>query len=481
MNIDPTLQPTITKAIEALASVCDHAQARDRAGFSKATAGPGHEIAALGPVRWTEALWDYAGRLSAHHGRQLEKAGVLEEQDVARLQAFANRGHASPVIKTDWLDVDVIEGQQMLIASINGNRNLVEVLKRLPDSEAYRPAGSGRLWRISARFAFAVSGSTDEYDRMSPLVDAFIAESEAKATPEDRLLAHQGPLFMLDENKRTVSFIAPYDHELREVLRGMENAWLVKGKSWQAITYTARLNSAGVEFVDVVFNRYGGKATQDAMEAIEAARTVAPVYVEPEAPSVAMTEVDGRIHIRLSRADKAMVAAIKEIEDRKYVDGAWSVPAHSSSFVRLIHASERMPGAIGLKEPAEKMRDALLALEAADPVAARNRGYFPTISLEPQANGEKVAVTMSQYVEIWVDGLRSLPLDRRTYNGKSWIVQNSERVFDYLARYFDKAHEKQNYPAWGDEAVNVLRRHIAHLRSVSATAENEEIAKGPGL
>lgn len=481
MNIDPTLQPTITKAIEALASVCDHAQARDRAGFSKATAGPGHEIAALGPGRWTEALWDYAGRLSAHHGRQLEKAGVLEEQDVARLQAFANRGHASPVIKTNWLDVDTIEGQQMLIASINDNRGLVEVLKRLPDSEAYRPAGSGRLWRISARFAFAAGASTGEYDRMSPTVDAFIAESEAKATPEDRLLAHTGPLFMLDEDKRTVSFIAPYDHDLREILRGMENAWLKKDKSWQAITYTARLNSAGVQFVDAVLSRFNGKATKDAMEAIEAARTVAPVYAGPEATSVAMTEVDGRIHIRLSRADKAMVAAIKEIEDRKYVDGSWSVPAHSSSFVKLIDVSERMPGAIGLKEPAERMRDALLAVEAADPVAARHRGYFPTISLEPHADGEEVTITMSQYVEAWVDGLRSLPRDRRTYNGKSWIVQNSERVFDYLARYFDKAHEKQNYPAWGDEAVNVLRRHIAHLHSVNATSDNDEIAKGPGI
>lgn len=481
MNIDPSLRPTITKAIEALASVCDHAQARDRAGFSKATAGPGHEIAALGPGRWNEALWDYAGRLSAHHGRQLEKAGVLEEQDVARLQSFANRGHASPVIKTNWLDVDTIDGQQMLIASISGNRNLVEVLKRLPDSEVYRPAGSGRLWRISARFAFAVRGSTDEYDRMSPSVDVFIAESEAKATPEDRLLAHEGPLFMLDEDKKTVSFTAPYDYELREVLRGMENAWLRKGKTWQAITYTARLNSAGVEFVDVVLNRFGGLATQDALEAIEAARSIAPAYAEPEAISVTMKEVEGRIHIRLSRADKAMVAAIKEIEDRKFVDGSWSVPAHSSSFVRLINASERMPGAIGLKEPAEKMRDALLAVEAADPSAARKRGYFPTISLEPQADGEHVAVTMSQFVGIWVDGLRSLPRDRRTYNGTSWIVQNSERVFDYLARYFDKAHEKQNYPAWGDEAVNVLRRHIAHLHSVNATTDNDEIAKGPGL
>lgn len=481
MNIDPTLQPTITKAIEALASVCDHAQARDRAGFSKATAGPGHEIAALGPGRWTDTLWDYAGRLSAHHGRQLEKAGVLEEQDVARLQAFAKRGHASPVIKTDWLDVDTIEGQQMLIASINDNRNLVEVLKRLPDSEAYRPAGSGRLWRISSRFAFAVRGSTDGYDRISQEVDAFIAQSEAKATPEDRLLAHSGPLFMLDEDKKTVSFVAPYDHDLREILRGMENAWLKKDKSWQAVTYTARLNSSGVEFVDLVLNRFGGKATKEAMEAIELARTVVPTNAKPEPVSVAMNEVGGRIFIRLSRADKAMVAAIKEIEDRRFVDGSWSVPAHSSSFVRLVEASERLPGAVDLKEPAEKMRDALLAVEAADPIAARRLGYFPTISLEPQGDGEKVAVAMSHYVDIWVAGLRSLPRDRRTYNGKSWVVQNSERVFDYLARCFDKAHEKQNYPAWGDEAVNVLRRHIAHLRAANLTVEAEEIGHDPSL
>jgi hypothetical protein len=481
VSIDPSLQPTITKAIEALASVCDHAQARDRAGFSKATAGPGHEIAALGPGRWTEALWDYAGRLSAHHGRQLEKVGVLAEPDVARLQAFANRGHASPVIKTDWLDVDIIEGQQMLIASISGNPNLVEVLKRLPDSEAYRPAGSGRLWRISERFAFAVRDSTEGYDHMSPSVDAFITQSEAKATPEDRLFAHEGPLFMLDEDKKSVSFIAPYNPDLREVLRGMENAWLKKEKSWQAITYTARLNSAGVEFVDVVLNRFDGLATKDALQAIEAARTVAPAHGEPEAISVSMNEVDGRMLIRLSRADKAMVAAIKEIEDRKFVDGAWSVPAHSTSFVQLIEASKKMPGAMGLKEPAEKMRDTLLAIEAADPTAARRRGYYPTISLEPQADGKNVVVAMSQYVEVWVDGLRSLPRDRRTYDGTNWVVQNSERVFDYLSRYFDKAHEKQNHPTWGDEAVNALRGHIKQLRLSDATDPDAEISKGPTL
>lgn len=481
MTVDPTLQPTIIKAIEALASVCDHAQARDRAGFSKATAGPGHEIAALGAARWTDTLWDYAGRLGAHHGRQLEKAGVLDEQDLARLQAFANRGHASPVIKTDWLDVDVIDGQKMLIASISGNQALTDVLKRLPDSEAYRPAGSGRLWRISARFAFAATGKTEGYERMSPEVDAFIAQSDVEATPQDRLLAHSGPLFMLDEEKRTVSFTAPYDHDLREVLRGMENAWMKKGKSWQEITYTARLNSSGVEFADIVLTRFGGKATQEAMEAIQAARTVAPVRAEPEAVSVSMTHADGRILIRLSRVDKAMVAAIKEIDDRRYVDGSWSVPAHSSSFIKLIEASSSMPGASSLKEPAERMRDELLALEAADPIAARRRGYFPTLSLEPRESGETVAVSMSQFVECWVDGLRSLPRDRRSYDGNAWVVQNSERVFDYLARYFDKAHEKQNYPDWGDEAVNVLRRHIAHLRTLDAKVEGEPSLQGPGL
>ena len=479
MTIDPSLQPTIMKAIEALASVCDHAQARDRAGFSKATAGPGHEIAALGAARWTADLWDYAGRLGAHHGRQLEKAGVLDNQDLARLQAFANRGHASPVIKTDWLDVDVIEGQKMLIASISGNHVLTGVLKRLSDSEAYRPAGSGRLWRISARFAFAVTGQTDGFERMSPEVDAFIAQSRANATPDDRLLAHSGPLFVLDEDKRTVSFTAPYDHDLREALRGMENAWMKKGKSWQEITYTARLNSSGVEFADMVLNRFGGKATQEALEAIVAARTVTPVRAEPEAVSVAFTQVDGRVLIRLSRVDKAMVAAIKEIGDRRFVDGSWSVPAHSSSFTRLIEVSERMPGADALKEPAERMRDELLALEASDPIAARRRGYFPTLSLEPQGNGETIAVSMSQFVECWVDGLRSLPRDRRSYDGTAWVVQNSERVFDYLARYFDKAHEKQQYPSWGDEAVNVLRRHIAQLHTLAPAPEDGQSLEGP--
>jgi hypothetical protein len=286
---------------------------------------------------------------------------------------------------------------------------------------------------------------------------------------------------MLDEDQKTVSFVAPYNHEIREVLRGMQNAWLRKDKTWQAITYTARLNSAGVEFVDAVLNRFGGMATIDALEAIEAARTVEPQSREPEATVVSMTEADGRIHIRLSRADKAMVAAIKEVDDRKFDNGSWSVPAHSSSFVRLIDASERLPGAIGLKEPAEKMRDALLAVEAADPIAARSRGYFPTISLEIQPGTDNVVVTMSQYVGIWVDGLRSLPRDRRSYNGTAWVVQNSERVFDYLARYFDNAHEKQNFPAWGDEAVNLLRRHIAHLRSINPAAEQEESPKTPGL
>lgn len=475
MSVAAILQPIIVKSIKALANVCDHAQARDKAGFSKATAGPGHEISALGPERWTDALWDYAGRLSAHHGRQLEKAGVLVEAEVATLQSFANRGHASPPIKTEWLDVDTIDGKPMLIASVNGNRAFVDILKRLPDTEAYRPAGSGRLWRISARFAFSVLGETDGYERMSPTVDEFIAHSDSQATAEDRILAHKGPVFFLDQDRSTVSFVAPYDHGLREVLRPMTNAWMKKGDSWQAITYTARLNSAGVEFVDTVLNQFGGVATAEAQHAIEAARNIAPSKPEPEVITVTMKEVDDRIHIRLSSAHKGMVAAIKEIEGRKFVEGSWSVPAHSSSFTRLIDASERIPSAIGIKESAEKMRDTLLALEAADPVAARKRGYFPTISLAVQDDGARVAVTMSQYMEIWVEGLKSLPKDRRTYNGTSWVVENSERVFDYLTRYFDRAHERQNYPEWGDEAVNVFRRHIAHMREIGVADVSEHL------
>jgi hypothetical protein len=474
MSVEPILQPTIVKAIEALASVCDHAQARDKAGFSKATAGPGHEISALGPERWDDALWDYAGRLSAHHGRQLEKAGVLNEEDVARLQSFANRGHASPVIETDWLDVDTIDGAPMLIASISNNRGLVDVLKRLPDTEAYRPAGSGRLWRVSSRFAFAVLGDTDSYDRMSESVDEFIADSNKLASADDRLLAHKGPVFSLNADENAVSFVAPYDPALREILRPLNNAWMKKGKTWQSITYTARLNSEGVKFVDAVLDGFNGVATPEARQAIEKARNMAPQKPEPETVAVSMTEVGDRIHIRLSTAHKGMVAAIKEITDRKFVDGSWSVPAHSSSFIQLIEASETIPTAIGIKEPAEKMRDALLALEADDPVAARKRGFYPTISLSVDDDGKRVAITMSQFMGIWVEGLKSLPLDRRTYNGKSWVVENSERVFDYLARYFDRAHERQNHPAWGDDAVNVFRQHIANIRASTPVEAAEQ-------
>ncbi len=54
-------RPVVIRSIKALASVCDHAQSRDSVGFSKATAGPGHELAALGHERWSEELWNYAG------------------------------------------------------------------------------------------------------------------------------------------------------------------------------------------------------------------------------------------------------------------------------------------------------------------------------------------------------------------------------------------------------------------------------------
>ena len=84
--MDQETKDLVVKSITALASVCDHAMSVDGQGFSKATAGPGHEIAAMGSDRWTPDFWDYATRLSAHHSRQLEKGGRLGPEEGERLR-----------------------------------------------------------------------------------------------------------------------------------------------------------------------------------------------------------------------------------------------------------------------------------------------------------------------------------------------------------------------------------------------------------
>lgn len=492
-QLSPELQQIVVRSINALAAACDHAQARDAHGFSKSTAGPGHEIAALGPDRWSEALWDYAGRLSSHHRRQLKKGGALTEDDLAALQLFAGRDKRAPAIASNWLDVDTFDGRRMIVASINENRPLTTTLKRLGLEDGYQPAGSGKLWRIGHRHAFVLLGQTDEFDRLSPEVDAFLQSSDRAATAEDRLQMHIGPVAQLSNSGRTISFIAGYEPELDHMARSTSEVWWTKGRNWYDITYTARLNEVGGRFMKRATELLGIAMAEDARTALETARYVKTK--EAEGVRVFAEEMGDRVVVKLSVYDSDMVNILRQVERRRYENGNWNVPCHSSAFKKIADLAEATPGAMALKEMADEMRTRLEAREAANPDAARRLWYFPTISIEGSLTDEKVSIHMSEFVRVWVDSISSIPKPHRRYDGNNWIVDNTPRVFDYLCRKFEAEHLKlspkpvlplrdQEMPApppYALEAVNVLRAHLARIAPDSIQEKSVDNRETPKL
>ncbi|MDW9481912.1 hypothetical protein GOB57_25005 [Sinorhizobium meliloti] len=238
-----TRKATVACAIEALAKACDHAQARDDSGFSKSTAGPGHELAALGPPRWNDEMWTYASRLAAHHALQLYKANVISAQALSELRTLKDRSLKSPFLPTNWADLSEIGGKPAVVVSNSFSKLLTTVLDRLPASEAFRPAGAGRLWRISNRFAFVLADHLGDIDVLDERIQETVQNSLAAASPEDRILGHHGPI--VEFSGGHISFRMGFDHALHAALRNAKGGWINVGKSWQDVTYTIAPDKRG--------------------------------------------------------------------------------------------------------------------------------------------------------------------------------------------------------------------------------------------
>ncbi|MCZ7862777.1 hypothetical protein O9X98_15485 [Agrobacterium salinitolerans] len=340
-----TQRPTVARAIEALAMACDHAQARDDTGFSKSTAGPGHELAALGPARWNDEMWTYASRLAAHHAQQLLKADVLSDGEFAELKAQKERGLKSPFLPTNWADLSEIDGKLAVVVSNSFSKVLTTVLERLPATEAFRPAGAGRLWRISSRFSFVLADHLDEIDLLNEGVRTAVEASLAAATSEDRILGHHGPIVELSGG--VISFRMGFDHALHAALKNGKGGWINVGKSWQDVTYTITPDNRGHALMQVFLaGGFNPVLREGVMEEIERL-----AHVEPAQPAVMeqqSAQAEPTMHIRYDEAEDVVLIkfrpfhqpwldAIKTLpkEARTYRDGEWRVDADRHTLGQL--------------------------------------------------------------------------------------------------------------------------------------------------
>jgi hypothetical protein len=329
-----TTKQTVSRAIEALAMACDHALARDDHGFSKSTAGPGHELAALGPSRWNDEMWTYAGRLAAHHSQQLLKSNAISEQEYRDLRGQKERGLKSPYIPSNWADISEIGGKPAVVVSNSFSPVLKMVLERLPREEAYQPAGAGRLWRVSARFAFVLADHLERIDILDDRVRDIVSASLASATQDDRILGHHGPIVEVKDG--LITFTMAFDHALRTELKANKSGWINVGKSWQDVTYTVLPDKRGHAFMQVFQNGNHNPVFRSGVMA-EIARIAG---VEPLAPTQeARKVVDPVLAIRYAEDEdvvlvsfpfnQAWVDAIKALprETRNYQDRTWRVSA----------------------------------------------------------------------------------------------------------------------------------------------------------
>jgi hypothetical protein len=463
-GIDPGVQTIILRSIDALAAVCDHAQSRDKAGFSKATAGPGHEIAALGTDRWTPEIWHYAGRLSAHHSRQLEAAKVIDERETGELRLFANSGVKAPPIKSDWTDVGTIDGQQMLIVSIKSNRNLVSILKRARDmakDDAYQPAGNGRLWRISSRFAFVLKPFLGEFEIMSPEVEAFVDRSRENASTVDLRVAHEGPIIVLNEKKNGLRFVHRFSPELKELLHETKGGTWWKDSDWNNIQYTISLNEHGFRLFELLRQDHNAIADEDAAAAITAAQNV-PAPKISDVISFEFAERDGRLTLKAAAYVPEWVAVFRTLPGRKYDNGQWTIPAVSTCLERLLEAARRQDGMEGIVRATEALLPVLVEREASDPEAARAKAdIYPSLLISEHADGKQVSIVMSNYVEAWVSIIKGLPRADRSWSGQHWNVRNDAATFDYLVEGFSAISSKPEYAPFGAKSLEELSRHRA--------------------
>jgi frataxin-like iron-binding protein CyaY len=336
-------RPTVARAIKALAQACDHAQARDDSGFSKSTAGPGHELAALGQSRWNDEMWTYATRLAAHHAHQLLKAHILSDEEFEELKALKERGLKSPFLPTNWADLSEIDGRAAIVVSNSFSKVLTTVLERFPVSEAFRPAGSGRLWRISSRFAFVLADHLEGIDLLNEDVRDMVRSSLAAATPDDRALGHHGPIVQFSEG--VISFRMAFDAAFHAELKNSKGGRINVGKSWQDVTYTIAPDRRGYILMQAFLAGGFNPALRDdvldeiaRIEHVDPASVVAQQRTQDEPVlDIRYDEASDVVLIKFRPFHQPWLDAIKALpaDARAYRDGEWKVDADRRILVQL--------------------------------------------------------------------------------------------------------------------------------------------------
>lgn len=468
-DFSPELKAVVERSIEALAGACDHAQARDNAGFSKATAGPGHEIAALGAERWTNAIWYYACRLSAHHAKQLERAGVLGEPDIAALHLYANLGVRAPLIHSNWMEIATVESRPTLVVSIRDNQNLAALLKQInkqAPTEVYQPAGGGKLWRVSSRFAFAVGEAAREFERLSDLVDQFIVASAENASAEDRLIAHDGPVMRLRDDGLAVVFVQPFNPSLRQLLDETGGGSWKIGNTWNDCTYEISLDANGYRLLQAIKDTFDVVIMGDAQTAMDAAKDIAP-KTKADSVGLSLTQEGATVVLKASGYVKSWVEVIKQVPGRRYDNGAWIIPGTVSSLERLIAAARDIAEAAPIVERAEAIMPRIAAAEAVRPSSATAASY-PTLNIIGHPEAPKVDLAMTAYVEPWVAAIKSLDPKARRWSGSAWTVQNDAKTFGALVEAFEAVESSSRVKDFGPAATETLRTYLGRLPEAQA-------------
>lgn len=465
------LRDVIVRCVSSLAMSCDHAQSIDTIGFSKSTAGPGHEIAALGTNLWNAEIWDYASRVSAHHSRQLERTGAIDVFTGERLRVMAGTSHVqAPDIPTLWIDTAEIDGREMLVLSMHSGMHLPKLLMNMPEKEVYRPAGVGRLWRVDEKWAFAIKPHLEEFQRVGDGVTDIVERSDALATDDMRLLVTDLPILTWsDETKR---FTMPFRFErgLGDRIRAVGGHW-EKGVSWndcQAALPSNRLAAALIDENEALFIH------PDAAAALEIARKTDPskeVQVRAGPPTLLLEDgPDKTLIIRTTQYMPAWIGAIKTVPSRRW-DGetkAWIIPATGTSLEMLASALHRA-------DP-DRTQEVIADLRAR--IATMDMGDAPTLVVEPHTE-KFLKVSMPTYVAAWGQAISNLPRNDRRWEAetKTWFVRRSLDTFERLHDAILTASQYAGSPAFYDDALAVIETQLNDIRGAEHdTTQDLQIA-----
>lgn len=470
--MEEDLKAVVVQAITTLALVCDHALSADGQGFSKATAGPGHEIAALGSNRWSHDFWDYAARLSSHHSRQLEASGKLDPVDGARLrQAVNDPSVAAPEIPSHWIDVADIDGRQTLVLSMPPNDRLPKLLKNLSAEDVYRPAGAGRLWRVSERWAFCVEPYLDEFTEVGEGVRDVIAASAERATPEDRMNATDLPLIRHDAASGFFIAVMNYDRDMAGLVK-KHGGRVEKGGSWKETSFFMPADQLGAKMVDWMTRNGAATLHSQSVEPLAKARETQP---SPEAmAAVSPPRLDfgvpenGKMSVAMSRYSAEFVEAIRGVPGRRFVEGRWMIPA-SDEAVELLAA--RLDG---ISAEADKAAQQLRAMAGSFTPHEEAKPVELTIEA---GEGKFATVSMSSFVRPWVEVIKQLPKSDRRYDAErqAWKVRNDAPTFTELSERFDRVSQAEGRPCYMEKAVATIGEFLETLNA----GDDETFGFGP--